>query len=577
MNAEPNTILKSELAHKLERLSEQASIWGAMDASQRADYLNKMLSRLQGIEHQKWGEASSQRQGFDPKDVHGEVVASAEQMINGSIMVGTLRALLRTYTHLEKTGAPPPLEKRDSIDGREILSVFPYDLGDKLNPYGIAGVKGEIWRNPTSEPTLSPSSGKLSLVLGAGNQSFLAFGDVMHEMFVKGNVTILKHHPVREFCAPFYEELFQDLIEDGFFVSTLGDLEISKWLCEHNLTEAVHMTGGTATHDNIVWGSGAEQAKNKEANTPVLQKPMTSELGCITPWIISSGAEWTEKQLKHHAAHLAMAFISQNSCNCLSPKLLVVDDEWPQLNAFLDHLRSCLNKAKLPPPYYPGSEQRYLGFKDAYGEEGIEIIQSEAAPARNDHGLGEPLGWMLIDIDSEQSPYVLQNEAFSPVLGIYRLKGGNQAEEFLPKAVTFVNDHVWGTLSCTLLLHDKILSSCEAIIEQAIADLRYGSIAINAWTATVYGMDGCVWGAYPGEPLNNVASGIGFVRNAFLINDVEKSVLRSSFVHSGQLTLSETGQIPLSSKQFQAISKLNLKPSPVNIMNVIWQMMFSRP
>ena len=223
---------------------------------------------------------------------------------------------------------------------RQIVSVFPYDMVDSLSiPYGMAGVKGELWTKSESVSRIQPNSGRLSLVLGAGNQSFLAFGDVMHEMFVKGNVTILKHHPIREFSLSFYDELFQDLIQDGYFFSTLGDRDISGWLCQHDLVEAVHMTGGNATHDAIVWGADHNiQETNKKNNAPVLHKTMTSELGCITPWIICSGVPWTEKQLKHHASHLAFAFISQNSCNCLSPKILVLDEDWPQIDQFLDFL-----------------------------------------------------------------------------------------------------------------------------------------------------------------------------------------------------------------------------------------------
>jgi len=274
---------------------------------------------------------------------------------------------------------------------------------------------------------------------------------------------------------------------------------------------------------------------------------------------------------------LAMAFVSQNSCNCLSPKLLVLDEDWPQIEQFLDYLRSNLAKAKLPPPYYPGSEKRYQGFIQAYPKEAIEIIESKHAPAQPDHGLGDPLGWMLIHLTPDSDPYALQNEAFSPVLGIYRFSGQNQFAQFLPKAVSFVNNQVWGTLSCTILCHDQLMKEQAATLEKAIAELRYGSVAINAWTATVYGMDGCTWGAYPGEELHNVASGIGFVRNAFLIQDVEKSVLRSPFVHSGQLKLSENGTIPLSAKQFQAISALTLQPGFLSMLKVVWHMMFSRP
>ena len=136
---------------------------------------------------------------------------------------------------------------------------------------------------------------------------------------------------------------------------------------------------------------------------------------------------------------------------------------------------------------------------------------------------------------------------------------------------------MWGSLSCTVFFHDQLQAKHANVLERAISDLRYGSIAINLWTSIVYGLDGCTWGAFPGESLNHVASGIGFVRNAFFIENVEKSVLRSPFVHAGQLLLSKEGGDVFSAKQYRAVSKISLKPSLSNMIKLIWHMIFSRP
>lgn len=579
MNTKLPSTERDKLQLKLERLSHRKDTWREMRPARRLDYLRDMLTRLQAIDHQSWGEASSARQGYDPQAQTGEVIAASEEMVNAAIIAGTLRALIRTYSSIMKRGAPPQVSSRPSSVGpQHIASVFPFDLADKMSPYGLAKIQGEVWTTGGAPIQRHSSAGRLSLVLGAGNQSFLAFGDVVHEMFVKGNVTVLKHHPVRDFSAPVYEALFSELIKDGFFTSTLGDVNLSAWLCEHPLIDAVHMTGGAATHDAIVWGADPEaQSKNKAADAPVLKKPITSELGCITPWIICSGVEWTDAELARHASQLAKAFVTQNSCNCLSPKLVVLDEDWPQSERFINYLRAELRKVKSPPPYYPGSHERFRGFKGAYPDEMLELIEAGSASSRDDHGLGDPLGWLLVHMNSDSDPYALQNEAFSPVLAIYKMSGENRCEVFLPSAVSFVNEEVWGTLSCTVLFHDALQASHTETLERAISDLRYGSVAINLWTSIVYGLDGCTWGAFPGEPLNNVASGIGVVRNAFLIDNVEKSVLRSRFVHPGQLLVGEDGGDVLSAKQYRAISQVALKPSLTSIFKLIWHMIFSRP
>ncbi|MBM75150.1 MAG: hypothetical protein CMK59_07100 [Proteobacteria bacterium] len=578
MNSSVHTSERQDLQNQITRLHENRDLWKNMSAQEKLSILNKMLENTQNIDHQQWGKASIHQQGYDPESSCGQQLGSSEQMVNAATIVGTLRSLIRTYTSLSETEAPPILTKMtDRTDSRTVLKVFPYDFSDKVGgPLGVAGVTGELWIEEGQKPTQSFNpNGKLSLVLGAGNQSFLAFGDVMHEMFIKGNLCILKHHPVRGFSAPFYEQLFSDLIDAGFFISVKGDIELSQWLCHHEFVQAVHMTGGTATHDAIVWGPHPEQNENKKNNTPVLKKTMTSELGCITPWIICSGAQWTDKELEHHAQHLAMSFISQNSCNCLSPKLLVLDEDWPQKHIFIEHLKNYLAKAPTPPPYYPGTEKRYSGFKDAYTQAEIELISSPTSPARN-HDYGAPLPWMLLHLTPQSDRYALQNEAFAPILAIYSFKGENRSDVFLEKAVDLVNNHVWGTLSCTLIAHKNIQNEHPETVEKAISDLRYGAIAVNSWTAMVYTMDGCVWGAYPGEKLDNVASGIGFVRNAFMVDHIEKAVLRAPFINSAQLKISKSGTSPLSAVQFQALSNLVVRPNAWNMAKVGWHMAFSK-
>ena len=45
-----------------------------------------------------------------------------------------------------------------------------------------------------------------------------------------------------------------------------------------------------------------------------------------------------------------------------------------------------------------------------------------------------------------------------------------------------------------------------------------------------YAATGCTWGAFPGDHLENVESGIGQVLNFFFIPDIVKSVVRTPMV-----------------------------------------------
>jgi len=370
----------------------------------------------------------------------------------------------------------------------------------------------------------------------------------------------VKHHELRSYNQPFFAAVFAPLISRGYLADVCGGVRVGVHLTNSSLVDRVHMTGGTATHDLIVWGPSSVQQSNKDANTPVLEKPMSSELGCITPWIVTP-AVWSEEELWHHAKQLAAAFTSNNSCNCLSPKVVVMAEGWPQEASFLDKLRKIISSKPALPAYYPGTEQRYQGFLDAYqqratlnnldnlgdsieGKHEVLVCAREAGKSEHVRGMKRlsPLFVHCTRYDDIVSgaavDYALNNEAFGPVLAFMRIPADaaqesdnssalNSQVDFLKKAADFCNDHVWGTLSCTILAHPTVPAFA---VEDAIATLRYGAIGVNTWTARCFGVESLPWGAYPGEQLNNVQSGIGFVRNAYGVDNPEKGVLRSPFI-----------------------------------------------
>ena len=69
-------------------------------------------------------------------------------------------------------------------------------------------------------------------------------------------------------------------------------------------------------------------------------------------------------------------------------------------------------------------------------------------------------------------------------------------------------------------------------IEQAVADLRYGSIGVNLWHGLSFAFATTVWGAYPGHSIDDIQSGRGFVGNALLFERPQKSVVRGPFIAS---------------------------------------------
>ena len=152
------------------------------------------------------------------------------------------------------------------------------------------------------------------------------------------------------------------LINAGYFeIIQQTELSEAQYLVGHDKLCNIHMTGATETHDAIVWGGKAGRQQRIKDNQPVtdLSKvTVTSELGCVTPYMVCPG-DWDESDIMHHALHLAVSFVGNNGYYCNSPKVLMLGDEWPLKEVFLGALKEILKNMPPVPPYYPGSHKRY--------------------------------------------------------------------------------------------------------------------------------------------------------------------------------------------------------------------------
>ena len=327
-NEDANPTETPTVSQALSTLASKKDVWATMGPAGRLTFLQKILVRLQAVDHEGWGAAAADSFGYSASHPAGDYEVSIESMVNASVCIGTVQHLIRTFEYLATQGTDPELSRSTRSD-REVVQVFPLDRADKFTPEGMGGCTGEVWLKPRRDASSGDEvGGRVCLVLGAGNQSFLAFGDVMYQLFVEGAVCLLKHHPLRDFSRPHFDAIFADLIEAGFFAGCEADLDETQDLLHSTMVDCVHMTGGTHTHDAIVWGDTPDlQAKNKAAGTPVMRKPISSELGCVTPWIVTPGTEWSEREIGHMAGQLVTAFVAQNSCNCLSPKVVILDSD----------------------------------------------------------------------------------------------------------------------------------------------------------------------------------------------------------------------------------------------------------
>jgi len=354
--------------------------------------------------------------------------------------------------------------------------------------------------------------------------------DALEQLFKHGRVVVLKYHDLQEPVTPCIEALLEPLTRRGFLWGVQADLEVAGALVYHPLTTHVHMTGGNATHDSIVWGPpGPERALRMEQGRPLLKVPITSELGNISPWIVVPGGAWKDRELKHHVQALTQAVVNNSSANCLAAKVVLLSDTWEHADHFMDMLRAELRTVPPISPFYPGSLRRAEEFHEQHPE--AEVIYSESGAKKSRMG-AVPI--MLLELHGlpcgPQSEHCLTEESFSPTLTVIRLPADSN-DEFLSTAVSVCNNRIWGNLTATLIVHPDVEREHRSAVEMAISDLKYGLVAVNAWGGLGFSMETGHWGGFAeGQTLQCPLSGIGSVHNCYMYDHPQKSVLRTPFV-----------------------------------------------
>lgn len=192
---------------------------------------------------------------------------------------------------------------------------------------------------------------------GAGNQTFLGLVDLLDNLFLQGRVVLFKCHELRTGSYPYITALFSDMIRDGFVQVLPPDSTRESVAALLVQVDHVHITGGAASAHRIMWGDTQEEQRAAIAKGQPRVKAMTAELGNVTPYIICPGGSWTDADLRHHASHLAQFVAANASCNCLSPKAVLISSGWEHYTSFMQYLKEELSLQPLWPSYYPGTKQ----------------------------------------------------------------------------------------------------------------------------------------------------------------------------------------------------------------------------
>jgi hypothetical protein len=505
-------------------VADHAAAWAKTPPAARADLLTRVIADTMAAQGD-WLAAADEAKGLAP----GSLEAGEELFAGVGTFVRMARVFRDALRDIATDGTPSfagPI--RRAADGRLRVQVFPAGALDRIT---FPQTTAEVYLQPgVTEADIVPGQAAAyadpaahagtSLVLAAGNVASLGPRDVLSKLFVEGKVVVLKANPVNDYLVPHWNRAMAALVEAGVLRIVDGGAAVGQYLTTHPRITEVHITGSDKTYDAVVFGTGPEGQRRKAADEPVLDKPVTAELGNVSPVIIVPGT-WSVADLRYQAEHVATMLVNNAGFNCLSARVIVTHADWPQRDAFLGALTQTLAGITTRRAYYPGAAERCAAFIAAH-------------PEAESYGSGpdDALPWTFIrGVPPGRTDDIVFNvESFCGEVAETALTAPDAAA-FIDTATTFCNDVLWGTLSATILVSPSTLKNpaVSAALERSVDDLRYGAIGVNAWHALVFAIGTTTWGAYPGHPRTDIESGTGVVGNAAMFDRPQKSVVRGPF------------------------------------------------
>ena len=505
-------------------VADHAAAWAKTPPAARADLLSRVIGDTLEVQDD-WLAAACEAKGLTP----GSPEAGEELFAGVGTFVRLARLFRDALRDIAKDGKPSfagPV--RRASDGRLRVQVFPAGAMDRIT---FPQTTAEVWMQPgVTEADLVPGQAAAyrdpdahagtMLVLAAGNVASLGPRDVLSKLFVEGKVVVMKANPVNDYLVPHWNHAMAALVEAGVLRIVDGGAAVGHYLTEHPRINEVHITGSDKTYDAVVFGTGAEGARRKMADEPALDKPVTAELGNVSPVIVVPG-KWSLAELRYQAEHVATMLVNNAGFNCVSARVIITHASWPQRDAFLGALTQTLAGITTRRAFYPGAAARCEAFVAAH-------------PEAESYGTGPPdaLPWTFIRgvAPGRSDDIVFNVESFCGEVAETDLTAPDAAA-FIDSATAFCNEVVWGTLSATIIVSPSTLKdpAVSDAVERAVADLRYGAIGVNVWHALAFAMGSTTWGAHPGHPRTDIQSGIGVVGNSPMFDRPQKSVVRGPF------------------------------------------------
>ncbi|AUX46209.1 aldehyde dehydrogenase [Sorangium cellulosum] len=535
-----------ELERALAELGDAALGFARMPPGEKAALLRSLLPGLLAAARPEV-EASCAARGLDP----GSAASGDVWLAGPCATIAYVRRLAEALEDIAARGRPRL--GRGAVharaDGRIEVDVFPADRKDAL-------LHGHLHARVLMQPGATPDSvreaqarfyqqhdpeGGVALVLDAGGAAGAPLRDALHQLFVEGRVAALALGPRHAALGPLLESALAPLLARGLLRLVPGGPEAGAALAGHPAVSAVHLSGPTSAHDALVWGPpGPLSALRRAAGEPLIDKPITSVLGGVSPVLVMPWL-YGEDELWFQVRSLASQVVRSASSGGQEATALVLPRGFVQRPLLLRMLRRALAGVPLRrggPAGAPPAEAEARRDALAAGRAPLEDARLEgSADAPLPPGVvrlgapgpGElPWTWLTGLSEADAGEALRDVEALSYALAIVEV-GTSDPVEFLETATRLCNDHLPGTLSASIVAHpiSEENPAVGAALDRALLELRYGVIAVNQAPAAVHAAAAPPWGGHPSATLADVQSGLGFVHNPAMLGQIEKTIARA--------------------------------------------------
>jgi hypothetical protein len=355
-------------------------------------------------------------------------------------------------------------------------------------------------------------------VLGAGNVSSIGPMDALYKLFVEGQVRP-QDEPGQRVPGPRSSPRPSSRWWSAAFRIVYGGAAEGEYLCNHPDVDEIHITGSDKTHDAIVFGSARTARAARQAKKPRNTKRVTSELGNVSPIIIVPGPVESVRHRVPGREHRVVAHQQRGLQLQRHARVVTQQGAGRSANAFLER-SGRPSRVRAARAVLPGRRRAH----DRFLRRTPRRVSS--GPWRGQGALDVHPGTSSDDAGD----ICFNTEAWCGVTSETALEAGpwwSTSSAPWTSPTTRCGARSAAPSSCTpKSLEDPAVANA---VEKAIADLRFGSVAVNHWAALSYAFVSTTWGAYPGHTIYDVRSGIGTVHNTYMFEKPEKSVVRGPF------------------------------------------------